>query len=327
MSPATPGNNILFLYGTALVPAPILESAEDSLPPGYALTLCNSDVSDETRLERLSSADYVMLYGAGFDAETAPHVRLLQLLSAGYDRLDLDTLAEAGIPVANNGGANAQTVAEHTVLLILAVLKRLPLHHNALVDGEWLGLSQGLNLRELCDKQVGIIGFGQIGRRVARMVSAFGARPVYADVQDVDPADESGARRFALDELLATSDIVTLHTPLTDATRGLIGAKALASMRPDAIVINTSRGDVIDEAALTDAVANGAIAGAGLDVFAREPLGEDNALLGLSRTMNNVVLTPHVAGTTRDTWSRRLAFAYDNIQRVAAGNPPMSQVR
>ena len=320
--------NILFLYNKAIVPDLILETARTMLPEGFALTLCDNTASIDARRESVSGADFVVLYGAGFDdVDVAQNVRLLQLLSAGYDRLDLNALAEANIPVADNGGANAQTVAEHTVLLMLAVLKKLPLHHNALVQGEWLGLSQGLSLRELCDKQVGIIGFGRIGQRVARMVAGFSARPVYFDVRSTpEPvahvAEGLEAQQVEFGELLATSDIVTLHTPLNAASKQLIGLAELTSMRSTAILINTSRGGVVDQPALEQTLASGGLAGAGLDVFATEPLGPDSPLL----SMSNVVVTPHVAGTTLDTWSRRLQFAYDNVQRVAAGEPALSLI-
>ena len=164
---------VAFLYQSALVPDFIRDAALDRLPAGYSMVLCDEQLEPSERMDAIGSADFIMLYGASFDADAvarAARVRLLQLLSAGYDRLDLGALRDARIPVANNGGANAQTVAEHAVLLMLAVLKRLPQHHNALARGNWLGLSQGLALHELAGKQVGIVGLGRIGARVARIV-------------------------------------------------------------------------------------------------------------------------------------------------------------
>ena len=317
--------SIVFLYKSDLVPALILERLRAMTPDGFTLTLCERETPAAERRKRVAKAAYLIGYGVPFeDQDVARDVRLLQLLSAGYDRLDVDALKRAGIPVADNGGANAPTVAEHAVMLMLAVLRRLPLHHGALQDGEWVGLREGLSLRELRGKQVGIVGFGRIGREVARIVNGFLASAVYADATPAPAQVEAAldARRLPLDELLATSDIVTLHTPLTDATRGLVDAAALARMKAGAILVNTSRGPVVNEADLIAALDTGHLAGAGLDVFATEPVGTGHALLNRP----NVVTTPHVAGTTLDTWTRRLEFAFENIARLERGEDALSVV-
>ncbi len=319
------GRHIVFLYKGATVPAPILERMRAEVPEGFTLTPCEAQTPDAERREHVAKADYVIAYAVPFDdLDVASGVRLLQLLSAGYDRIDVAALAAAGIPVADNGGANGPTVAEFALLLMLGVLRRLPLHHDALQQGEWLGMREGLSLRELRGKQVGIVGFGRIGRDVARMVRGFLATPVYADAAAA-PAEveaELGATRMALDDLLASSDIVTLHTPLTDATRGLIDAQALARMKRGAILINTARGPVVRNDDLVAALDSGHLAGAGLDVFEDEPIGAGHPLLGRA----NVVTTPHVAGTTLDTWARRIEFAYGNVRRVARGDAALSVV-
>lgn len=317
--------SIVFLYSGAHVPGPILEEATARTPGGFGFTLCERATPDERRRELVGAADYVVAYAVPFDdLDVAANVRLLQLLSAGYDRIDLAALGGAGIPVCDNGGANAPTVAEHAVLLMLSVFKKLPLHHEGLHRGEWIGLREALSMRELRGKQVGIVGFGRIGQETARNVRGFLAEVVYHDAVAAPPEVEAalGARRVSLDELFSTSDVVTVHTPLTDSTRGLIGRETLAKMKPTAIVINTARGPVVDEAALVDALDRGAIAGAGLDVFEVEPIGADNPLLG----RDNVVVTPHNAGTSLDTWTRRLDFAFANVERVARGEAPLSIV-
>jgi phosphoglycerate dehydrogenase-like enzyme len=319
------GRHIVFLYKGAAVPGPILERMHDELPEGFSLAACEAATPDEERRARVAEADFLIGYAVPFDdLDVARNVRLLQLLSAGYDRLDVDALARAGIPLADNGGANGPTVAEHAMLLMLAVLRRLPLHHDALQAGEWLGMREGLRLRELRGKQVGIVGFGRIGREVARMAQGFRATPVYADAVAAPQAVEAelGATRLPLEELLASSDIVSLHTPLTGSTRGLIDAGALSRMKPGAILVNTGRGPVVRTDDLVAALDRGHLGGAGLDVFEDEPLGAGHPLLGRP----NVVVTPHVAGTTLDTWARRIAFAYRNVQRVAAGEAALSVV-
>jgi len=277
-------------------------------------------MAEKERRAQVAQADYFMLYTVGFeDIDIAKKAKLMQILSAGYDRLNVPELAEAGIPLATNGGANAPTVAEHTLLLILSLYRKLPLHHAALKSGKWLGHQEVLGLNELRGKQVGIVGFGKIGQEVARMVNGFLANVVYYDVFKASNEVEQtlNAKRLELDALLRTSDIVTLHTPLTESSRGLINSKSLQSMKRNAILINTARGAAVVEKDLIDALDKGIIAGAGLDVFEKEPLG-DSPLL----SFENVVLTPHTAGSTVDTWWRRLDFAFENIQRVSRGEDP-----
>ena len=171
---------------------------------------------------------------------------------------------------------------------------------------------------------VGIVGFGNIGSRVARLARAFGAEVVYADEAPADTQRDAkiGARRVDVGELLAMSDVVTLHVPLAPSTNKLVGAAELARMKPSAILVNTCRGAVVDETALIDALAARRIAGAALDVLEREPPAPDNPLLG----MDNVTLTPHTAGITFDTWARRGRFIFENIARVERGDAPLAVV-
>lgn len=311
---------IVFLYDEKSIPNQIIETAKAQTPSGFELVLCESKMAEEERRLHVAQADYFMLYTVGFeDIDIAKKAKLMQILSAGYDRLNVPELVEAGIPLATNGGANAPTVAEHTLLLILSLYRKLPLHHATLKSGNWLGHQEVLGLNELRGKQVGIVGFGKIGQEVARMVNGFLASVVYYDVfKASDEVEQSlNARRLELDTLLRTSDIVTLHTPLTETSRGLINSKSLQSMKRNAVLINTARGAAVVEQDLIEALEKGIIAGAGLDVFEKEPLG-DSPLL----SFENVVLTPHTAGSTIDTWWRRLDFAFENIQRVSRGEEP-----
>ena len=316
---------IVFLYDEKSIPDQIIQAAKAQTPSGFELVLCESKMVKEERRLHTAQADYFMLYTVGFeDLDIAKKAKLMQILSAGYDRLNVPELAKAGIPLATNGGANAPTVAEHTLLLILSLYRKLPLHHATLKSGKWLGHQEVLGLNELRGKQVGIVGFGKIGQEVARMVNGFLANVVYYDVfKASDEVEQSlNARRLELDTLLRTSDIVTLHTPLTETSRGLINSKSLDSMKRNAILINTARGAAVVEKDLIEALKKGVIAGAGLDVFEKEPLG-DSPLLAFE----NVVLTPHTAGSTIDTWWRRLNFAFENIQRVSRGEDPTFVVK
>jgi phosphoglycerate dehydrogenase-like enzyme len=271
-------------------------------------------------------ADFLVGFGnkaidAGFYA-TTPKLKLFQLLSAGYDTVDIEAARGADIPVCNNGGANSTAVAEHAMLLMLATCRRLVWQHESVVAGRWRGNNPGsTKLFELRDKVLGIVGLGAIGKKVARLANAFGMRVQYYDIRRVSEAEEDALNvRFRLlNEVLRTSDVVSLHVPLTPASRHMIGAEELALMKPSAYLVNTCRGPVVHETALTAALESGGIAGAGLDVFDQEPPAADNPLFRL----DNVILTPHFAGPTWDNQQARFRNAFDNCQRVARGEKPL----
>lgn len=318
---------LVFLYGANFVPAEILSLVRRCVPSHLCLTAIEQSSGREQRLAAFEQADYAIAYPGNPSADelaVASRLKLFQILSAGHDWLDLDAFRRAGVIVAGNGGVNATTTAEHALLLMLALLKMLPLHHQSMRDGAWLGMQHTAQLRELRGKTVGLIGFGQIGRAVATRVHAFGARVLYHSRGRAAPEIEaaSGAAHCAFDQLLAESDIVSLHAPLTDVTRGLMNDQAFETMRQGAWLVNTARGALVDEAAMLRALRRGSLAGAGLDVFAVEPLAIDSPL----RSAPNVVLTPHVGGVTLDTWERRLNFAFENIARVETSLPPHARI-
>ena len=319
--------NIVFLYSDRLVPPEVMEMVEGGVPDGFTLELVEQGISPEIRQKKIAQADFMIAYPGDPSADeinTATKLKLFQMLSAGYDWLNLSIFGRAGIPVANNGGANAPTVAEHAILLTLAVFKRLPEHHNALVNGHWLGATRTLQMRELRGKTVGVLGFGRIGQEFARLARGFGTNILFNDTVQPPSSvrEEIDAVYVPFDDLFERSDVISVHTPLVAATEGLVDARALGLMKNSAILVNTSRGPVVDEAALIGALQNDQIAGAGLDVFSVEPLEGESPLFSLK----NVVLTSHIAGVTLDTWSRRIAFGFANIQRVADGREPESVV-
>lgn len=252
--------------------------------------------------------------------QSAPGLRLVQLLSAGYDRADIEAARRAGVPLANNGGANSVAVSEHAIMLMLAVSRSLIQQHTNVAAGRWHG-NRAPRIHELRQRTLGIIGLGTIGKKTARLARAFGMHVIYYDIARLteDEEDALGVRFRLLGELLREADIVSLHVPLNESTRHMIGAAELARMQPSAILVNTSRGSVVDEAALHAALAGGRLAGAGLDVFEQEPPPADNPLLALP----NVVLTAHLAGPTWESNRTRLRNAFDNVQRVARGEPPL----
>lgn len=252
---------------------------------------------------------------------TTPNLKLVQLLSAGYDRCDIEAARTARIPIANNGGANSVAVAEHAIMLMLATARRLVWQHSSVASGIWRGNDwQNKHVFELSEKTLGIIGLGTIGKKVTRIAKAFGMAVQYFDIARLteDQEDSLGVRFRLFDEILKSSDLVSLHVPLLPTTRHMIGARELGLMKPTAYLINTCRGPVIDEAALITALQNNTIAGAGLDVFDQEPPPADNPLFKL----DNVILTPHLAGPTFENRAKRFRNAFDNVQRVARGQSP-----
>jgi glyoxylate reductase/D-3-phosphoglycerate dehydrogenase len=305
-----------------VIPADIHDLASDMAPPGFELAIAAPHTPEYQ--EALAEAEYVV----GFvdmlvnDAlyRAAPELKLIQLLSAGYDRADLASARRAKVPVANNGGANAVAVAEHALMLMLAVSRRLIRVHANVVAGRWRG-NTAPRVHELRDRTLGIVGLGTIGKKTSRLAAAFGMRVQYYDIARLseDAEDALGVRFRLLRELLRTSDIVSLHVPLNASTRGMIGRAELALMQASAILINTSRGPVVDETALEDALAKKRLAGAGLDVFAEEPPPVDHPLFRL----DNVVPTAHLAGPTWESNTARLRNAFANVQRVARGEAPL----
>jgi phosphoglycerate dehydrogenase-like enzyme len=303
--------------------AEIAEIARQMAPGGFELVIARSNPAELHPL--LVSAEYMVCYPnvVSDDAfyHAAPRLKLFQLLSAGYDDVDIAAARRAGVPVCNNGGANAISVSEHAIMLMLGVSRRVIWQHGNVSAGRWRGNGPAPRMYEVFDKTLGIVGLGTIGKKVARLANALRMRVQYYDIVRLPEHEEDalGVRFRLLRELLRTSDIVSLHVPLNDSTRHMIGAPELALMRPEAIIVNTSRGPVIDEAALTSALADNRLFGAGLDVFDREPPPPDNPLFKLP----NVLLTSHFAGPTWDNHVARFRNAFDNVQRVARGEPPL----
>jgi len=298
------------------------------IPPGYEVEVYDARMSDEEKAEKTEDADFILSLGGSLTGkvmESAKKLKLIQLASAGYDTVDLKTAERLGIPVSNMGAPIAPAVAEHTIALILGVLRRMVQVDNLLRQGDWSNEeTRCMDSPELAECTVGIVGLGNIGRTVARLLRGFENPVLYADIVTYPDAErELGVRRVPLDDLLKEADMVTIHVPLMAATRGMIGERELALMKPTSILVNTSRGPVVDEATLTRALEAGTISAAGLDVFEEEPLAGDSPL----RKMKNVLLSPHIAGNNRATWYRRGRFAFENMQRVMEGKEPLSPVQ
>jgi phosphoglycerate dehydrogenase-like enzyme len=301
-----------------------MDRAREMVPDGFELVVIEQGSAEFTGA--MADAEYFMGFarlGLGPDFyRAAPKLKLVQLISAGYDRCDLEAARKARVPIANNGGANSVAVAEHTIMLMLAAARRMAWHHHNVVNGKWrVGDFASHPLYELEGKTLGIVGLGTIGKKVARRAAGFGMRIVYYDVVRLteDAEDALGVRFVLLPELLRRSDIVTLHVPLNSQTHHLISTRELAMMKPGAILVNTCRGPVVDEQALHVALTGGRLAAAGLDVMVEEPPAANHPLFELE----NIVITPHMAGPTWENWPKAFRNAFDNIQRVARGQAPL----
>jgi D-3-phosphoglycerate dehydrogenase len=250
--------------------------------------------------------------------DAAPHLKVISKHGVGYENIDLDAAKAKKIPVAIAGGAIADSVADMAMALLLALARQVPQGHASIKEGEWKRFVGP----ELRGKTLGIVGLGQIGKGVCRRAKGFGVRLLaYDPFPDLAFAGSWGVDYLPLDEVLETSDFISLHVPVTPETRGLINADRLSRMKPTALLINTARGELIDETALYDALKNGTIAGAATDVFISEPPG-DHPLLALP----NFIATPHSAGQTPEGLRRMGEITAENALRVLRGAPPLFRV-
>lgn len=313
--------NILFINGQS---QNITDIFTGMMPEGAPFTTkaVPATLSDEEKIAALEGIEYLVLHPATLPdhiIRQAKSLKLIQLLTAGYDKVDIEAAAGLGIPVATNGGANAWSVAEHTIALMLAIYKKLEASDLSVRAGTWRKPINGFNTFEMSGKTVGIVGAGNIGRKVAARVKPFETDILYYDAFAVPEMEDAyGARRVELDELVRAADIITLHAPLLDSTRGMLGEKQFAAMKKTAILINAARSELIDQSALVAALTEGRIAGAGIDVYQKEPVPADDPLLKLE----NVLLTPHTAGFSYEGWFRRAQTAWNNITKVEAGEKP-----
>jgi phosphoglycerate dehydrogenase-like enzyme len=315
---------IVFTPGREM-PQDILEQGQKMKPAGFTLQMMPATASDADIAAALREAEYLLGFVRFLPDEAyadAKRLKLVQVMSAGYDRVNIAGARKTRVPICSNGGANSVAVAEHTIMLTLAVYRKLVTFHANMASGRWhQGIPRTEDVFELEGKTVGLVGLGHIGQQVARRLKAFDAQLIYYDTFRRSSEEEAqlGIRYVPLPTLLETADVVSLHVPLNDSTHHLINAEALQRMKPKAILINTCRGEVVDETALIDALQQGRILGAGLDTLEQEPTDPGNPLLKLP----NVTLTPHTAGPTMDSFRKRFHNGYANIERVAKGQPPL----
>ncbi len=289
------------------------------LPEGFVLT--HGSARDEAHLQAIiAEAEFAISGQIGVTAEVLGAGRQLRLLhkwGVGVDNLDLDAARRLGIKVARTTGSNAVPVAELTIGLMISTLRSLAHAAAELSEGRWVGGNFARPAFLLSGKTVGLVGFGAIGQAVARLLRGFGCTILCAKERPLDARLEAelGVRHVPLAELLASSDVVSLHCPLTPATMGLIDRRALASMKPTAILVNVARGGVVVEPDLVWALQTRVIHAAAMDVFETEPLPPDSPLLKL----DGLTVTPHMAAASADTFDATVLQMFGNIERVARG--------
>ncbi len=295
-------------------PEPSRRAIRELFPPSWTIAIGPAiDV-----VATIADAEVVIPEHARVDAgflDRAPKLRLVQT-GAGFDNVEIPECTRRGVWVANAAGVNAGAVAEHVIALVLCWYKNLIPLDRAMKRGEIAVEYAG---GEVAGKTIGVVGMGHIGGRVADMAAALGMAVLRGSAR-ASAADADAAA--GLMEILRRADVLTLHCRLEERTRHLIGRAELAAMKPGAFLVNTARGGVVDEAALIEALRAGRIAGAGLDVFASEPLPSDSPL----RRMENVILTPHTAGMPDGPrfHRRRYRFFAENARRVASGQAPLN---
>ncbi len=294
--------------------APTIEVVRHLKPPGFTIEFAQTNEPTE-HLEIVSRADAIMAAGTFVTAEMiaqAPRLKLIQKWGIGVDKIDLEAARRAGVTVAITAGATSIPVSEHTLMLMLATSRRLPLAHRSLQEGKWIASDLRTVCAKLDGKTVGLFGFGNIARFVAKRLSGFDVNILYHSRTRLDPAIEQqfNVRYVDFDTLLAQSDILSLHAPLTDQTKHLFNTKTFNKMKRGAMLINTARGELIDETALVEALRSGQLSSAGLDTFEGEPPRADHPLLH----MDQVVATPHSAGGVYDNVPHIVGHMFRNIE-------------
>ncbi len=298
-----------------------LEIVKDELPSGFELCFL-SEQTQEALNNEVSSADYLLAGGrlkiTAEVLDNAPKLKMIQRSGVGLDSLDLDDIKAKGIPLYVNQGVNAQSVAEHTLLLILACLRRLTEIDRNTKNGIWNKQGQGIKTAELHGKTVGIIGMGNIAKTLVSLLKPFGVKILYSNIfRESEQYEFDNNMNFVpLDDLLSGSDIISVNCALTDETKHLICAETIAKMKDGAVLVNTARGGIVDTKAVADALSIGKLSFAGLDVHEEEPIPQDFILSKL----DNAILTPHIGGVTSDSFRAMMKAAFRNIEKFDKGD-------
>jgi len=303
----------------------VYEIIRSQLPEGFELVTLNKE-DDNERREKIKEVDFIIVATAKVTEDllkNAKKLKLIQHQGVGYDNIDVLAAKRMRIPIGLTPEGTSIGVAEHTILLILAVYKKLVVAHNSLLKGEWLQFALRPESYEMYGKTLGLVGFGRIGREVAKRAKPFDIRILYYDKYiHVSSEEKLEVAEVSFEKLLAESDIVSLHVPLTNETKSMMNRQTFRAMKRSAILINTARGSLVNEKDLYEALVDKVIAGAGLDVFEKEPPSPENPLFKL----DHVILTPHISAGTKDALIAKMRAAFANMVRVTRGETPINLV-
>ncbi len=300
------------------------------------LVVAERGSSNEEILALAPDADFILADAISpVDAELMDGMKNLKLVHSegvAFNAIDLDAARTRGIVVCNNAGANADGVAEQAILLMLSCLRDVINADGAVRSGNQIKVKERMmveGIRELGDCTVGLVGLGAIGQATAKKLKAWGCKILYNKRNRLSAETESelGVSYAELEQIITGCDIVSIHVPVTDQTQGMVDADFLAKMKPDSILINTARGEIVDNEALVAALEAGSIAAAGLDTVAPEPVELDNPLINMSEAaMSRVVFSPHIGGVTEGMFYRAHRTVWENVARVIAGETPINIV-
>ena len=299
----------------------VLDIVKSQLPDCFEPNFLD-ELSQESLLENVAYADYILAGGrlkiTREVLDRAVNLKMIQRSGVGLDALDLDAIKEKGIPLYVNQGVNAESVAEHALLLMLACLRRLPIINSNTKNGIWNKQAQGVQTSELKGKTVGIIGMGNIAQTLVSLLRPFKINILYNNLfaMPVEYETENNMKFVEINELLANSDIVSINCALTPETKNLINSDSIISMKDGAVLINTARGEIVEPIAVANALRDGKLSFAGLDVHSEEPIPEDYPL----KEVENVILTPHIGGVTEDSFRTMMHDAFRNIELFDKGN-------
>ena len=314
-------SNMTKILHTARYTGIPLEILQGTCPAGFTVKTLD-EATGEQLVREAAEADYFLVSGRLPIDETvlsaARRLKMIQRTGVGTEMLDMEAIKRHGIPVYVNAGVNARSVAEHTVTLMLACLKRLPQINVQTHAGVWKKQQQGVTTHELYGKTVALVGMGNIGRTVAAMLQPFGVKIIYTDMyrQSAAVEEQLGLTYFErFEALLPEADILSFHCPLTPENTGMLNQKMLALMKQGSIVVNTARGKLIEPNALYDALLSGHVASAALDTHYEEPIKEGYRMAELE----NVILTPHIGGLSYEAFERMMRGAMENIKAFEEG--------
>ena len=313
-------------------PKKLFEKRKGEIPPGWNFHFAKRTEESDI-IEACRGADYLLVTAANPPItaniiHNIDSIRFLQVFGAGFDKIDIDAAREQNLPVANTPGQNATTVAEFTIGALISLQRNILRGNREVKAGNYISIEHEFimtGLKEIRGSEIGLLGLGAIGRQVAKLANMMGAKVSYYDIYRLDrrAEEELNVTFCSFEELLKNNEAISLHLPLSNDTRGLISRNEFALMQPGTLFINTARGEIVDQAALAEALESGHLGGAAVDHFAPDPPPIDHPLLNLSpEATERLVATSHIAGVTAASFTRMLKEALENLQRVAAGGDP-----